>query len=316
MAVDRVSAESPTSLRRVSAESPTSLRRVSAESPPRLRLHLHLLGMQANSGKPVILCEGPSDLQFVTTMASLFGINVDDAQLLTTSSLCANDTLYELIPELLSLNPKEVQTRTLLDPGFRIAFPAGLHGNKFYWSYPSIESYLFLYYCRHQTASGTNTLTNSSSNSTNSLTTTTATTTTTITTTDTTVSPLNFLCDPNHQTIFAEQYLNCFHTQNQNNIPHIMFDNWSKAIEAAKKPKPTDTDFVAVVKVLHGHTWVERIHSCNNTGALITQLQGDVKQFLPELKQELIKLLTFDKQAAKSQESICSTIITQWPGGE
>jgi len=268
----------------------------------KMAVDLHLLGIQANSKKPVILCEGPSDPQFVTTMASLFGMKVD-AQLLASSALCANDTLYGLIPQLLSVNPNQVQIRSLLDPDFRITFPSGLHGNKFYWSYPTIESYLFLYYCRRHVASGTSTSASSISSTSSMPPSSSTLSTSSSTTATTTSSPLNFLCDLNHQAIFAEQYLNCFRTQNQNNGSHIMFDNWSKAIEAAKKPNPTDSDFIAVMKVLHGHTWVERIFGCSSTGALLPHLQEDVQQFLPELKQELIALLTFDKPAAKPEES-------------
>jgi len=172
--------------------------------------------------------------------------------------------MQELMTKLIQCQSNSIQPiRFLRDPDFRLNAQPGLNGNEFFWSLPSIESYLFLYHCEKTVLD-------------NSL-----------------PSPLIFLHDEDMQKLFATDYANGFRSQNQNpDDLWLMFKNWNEALESAKNPNPTTKDFVAVAKVIRGRTWVKEVMQ-STTPKLITDVNANITKYCPDLKELLHKLITF-----------------------
>jgi len=69
-----------------------------------------------------------------------------------------------------------------------------------------------------------------------------------------------------------------------------MFLLWSAAIQAAAVEHPGAKEFLAVARVLHGHTWVLKLET--NTTQLISQVESDMFELCPDLGELLMQLLT------------------------
>jgi hypothetical protein len=61
-----------------------------------------------------------------------------------------------------------------------------------------------------------------------------------------------------------------------------MMEAWNRAILAASNDTPTTDDFVAVAKVIRGHTWVKSVRGSTTT-FLINNVGEDIAQYCPSL---------------------------------
>jgi len=209
----------------------------------------------------VILCEGPSDPLFISTLAKHFNVDISRVQIEPSSSLCSSTAVQHLVSDLFSSTQlRKAQVRFLRDPDFRLN--PKTNTDEFFWELPSIESFLFVYHIKQQRIKKT-------------------------------PSSLAFFLDAKNQQIFATKYTNSFRSQNKEEGLHHMLFNWHKAIEAAKNPEPSDDDIVAVARVLHGHTWVEDVLE-STTAQLILDLQADVTALIPSVGPFIHKLVTFN----------------------
>jgi len=220
--------------------------------------NLHLLGIRA---KYVLLCEGPSDPLFIRTLAKIFKLDISHVQLQETSSLCASTTVQDLVNNLFNKEDRNnVNVCFLRDPDFRVEHTP--NDNEYFWSLPSIESYLFVYYCVHRKDQ----------------------------------SPLAFFLEERNQQIFSTKYANSFRSQNRSEDAIVfMFKAWNEAVESAKQPQPSMDHFLAVAKVLHGHTWVEEVLKSKSSD-LILALQDDFSNIFPDVGVFLKKIVSENKR--------------------
>ncbi len=113
-------------------------------------VHMNLLGA---ANRPAIICEGPDDSLFLTTMAQLFKVDLTDFIIIPTHGKTPQ---IKLALELLkNLSNKERNVAILVDRDFRLSPEKdSVYGELvtcsakvFCWSMPAIESYLFVHLC-------------------------------------------------------------------------------------------------------------------------------------------------------------------------
>lgn len=193
-------------------------------------------GIDRHMNAKVIACEGPGDETFLRHLASLVGNQLQGVTFLHMKgkNLEIKDS-EKLLPMALQATFPTATVCVLRDPDFRrdppnsviVQAQQGKPGHKLlWWKLPAIESFIFVCYCLE--AKGTNS------------------------------DPLTFLRDIDQFQVFTFKY---FTSLKQDTSPQNGGAMWGKAWKSIQKPlnQQAVEDYIAVAKILHGHTWVETL---------------------------------------------------------
>lgn len=211
--------------------------------------------------RPIIICEGTDDDKFLKIVAPLFNVEISAFEVIS----CGGRTTHiSTVVDVISSAYPSQKIIVILDPDFcvnplqmeKYSELQNKKGNKLqilFWSLPSIESFLFLYFTGKNNSSG----------------------------------KLTFF----HKNIskFAEAYCNGFRTQNlvkiktateettkQISSAEVMFASWNECLTELQGSQ----NLVKIAKVLHGHTWTQVFRDePTQTAQLILEIGNDFPQY-------------------------------------
>ena len=222
------------------------------------------------------MCEGANDIDFLRTMIPILFPDenfLEQMQIWASQELCCNPARHSLTKEIVKEltaqpNPNVIFLRD------RDFFAKDANEDEFVWTYPSIESYLFLYMFETQQVT------------------------------------LQHFLDPFNQFQYSTKFYNSYWGQRPGGkekknkkidgttvvadvcYPDDMKLLWIAACESAKKLNPTINDAINVLKVLHGHTWIDATTNYKGTSDLLRKEKWiDMGVKVPQLKEDLTGLL-------------------------
>jgi len=170
----------------------------------------------------IIVVEGPDDIIFLKHVSPLFGFQIDDnnTRFLSVGGSGIARPELDLLLAFLKGQYSKAKVRVVRDRDFSKPneHSHSSTAQSITWDLPTIESYVFVYFC--------------------------------LTTHDQGKNPFEFLCDFKTYNDFIAKYFNDLKTPQESAL--------KPAVDSLlKKDKLSIDDFVNVAKILHGHTWVD-----------------------------------------------------------
>lgn len=180
-------------------------------------------------------------------------------QLFSTEGQFTSPTILETVATSLLKFYKNLKIKVLRGRDFKVNIdqendfnlPKGV--KVIYWDFPSIESYLFVYYYMQNPKES-----------------------------------IDFFNDPAKNEVLLSKFVDSYRTQNKKNHCTLMFSLWTEALNACRQDRTND-NLKKIAKVIHDHTWVEFI---NSTTPKLINLNNKIFEYFPELEKFIRELLS------------------------
>jgi len=233
-----------------------------------------ILGLR--NTESLLIIEGDQDYQFIKVLTECFKINTTGVQFLTCAKFKDASHFKPLVSSIQQLHPR-IRIHVIRDNDFFIGNRDDLSNsdekefaNKgvnnvkvFYWDLPTIESYLFLDWCKC------------------------------------THDPFSFLKKDGVISQVMAKYFCCWRDTNSKirkdfKSPETKAcDLWLDAMKVFDNSNPSQEDCLKVARVLHGHLWIQLTHISRHD--LLRELySNNIVNVYPSLKLFLVKLFKFE----------------------